>query len=185
MSQKVWWNQKNPILPLYRLNRIGKRISTLNIDYSGNLNVLREHLESRGWESQKESFFKNLLNLMNRPSKGLQYPLLTQLYENKAPSLFMNYTNKELKLHLELRMWESNYYLSDSNKPLWIGSIHPSTPINTKPKNNPAYFPELIDVLPFLFSDSKLFRVKNIDLTDSIIKKTTYPTQAKLLLIMQ
>jgi membrane protein DedA with SNARE-associated domain/membrane-associated phospholipid phosphatase len=183
LSQIVWWNQQKPILPIYRLNRIGKKISLLNIEYSGDLDFLEEYLTQNGWESHTESFFTNLLTWINNQSNGVKPPLLTQLYENKAPSLTMVYTDNNSRLSLELRMWESNYNLSESNKPLWIGSIHPSIPASTKSANNSAYLPILMDPLAYLLPKKNPFEIRKIKLPDAMIKATTYPTQPYIILI--
>lgn len=183
LSKAVWWSQQKPILPIYRLNRIGKRISLLNIEYSGNLDSLAEHLTLNGWEPHTESFFTNLLTWINNQSNGIKLPLLTQLYENKAPSLIMLYTNSQSKLTLELRIWESNYNLSESNKPLWIGSIHPSTPLNGKTAKAPAYLSKLIDPSAYLVPTTSPFLIKKVTLPRALIKPTIYPTQPYIILI--
>lgn len=183
LSTSAWWNQKKPALPIYRLNRFGKRISLLNIEYLGDLDDLETHLTQNGWKSLTESFFSNLLTWINNQSNNrVKLPLLTQLYENKAPALSMVYTDSQTNLTLELRIWESNYKLSESNKPLWIGSIHPQSPIN-KAQNNPGYFPYLIDPSLYLVLPDNSFILKKIRLPDSMIKSTAYPTQPYIVLI--
>ncbi|MFT4058267.1 MAG: VTT domain-containing protein [Legionella sp.] len=183
LNEKVWWNQKKPILPLYRLNRIGKRISLLNIEYSGDLDLLEDYLEQNGWKSHTESFFTNLLTWINNQSNGVKLPLLTQLYENKGPSLFMIYTDKQTNLSLELRIWESNYNLSEFNRPLWIGSMHPNTSSNIKTTTNPKYILNLIDPSNYLFSPKNPFAIKKISVPNTLIKTTTFPTQPYIILI--
>ncbi len=180
LSETMWWNQHKPILPIYRLNRIGKRISLLNIEYSGDLDLLEEHLTLNGWETHTESFLINLLTWISNQSNGVKLPLLTQLYESKAPSLIMLYTDSQSKLTLELRVWESNYNLSESNRPLWIGSIHPSTPLNSKSANN---LTKLIDPLVYLLATKNPFIIKKIMLPSILIKTTIYPTQPYIILI--
>ncbi|MGC1182521.1 VTT domain-containing protein [Legionella sp.] len=183
LSEKMWWNQQKPILPIYRLNRIGKRISLFNIQYSGDLDFLAENLKLNGWEPYTESFFTNLLTWINNQSNGAKLPLLTQLYENKAPSLIMLYTDYQSKLVLELRIWESNYNLTEFNQPLWIGSIHPSTPRNTKSMNSQVYAQNLINPLSYLLPNENPFSIKKIMLPDAMIKTTIYPTQPYIILI--
>jgi membrane protein DedA with SNARE-associated domain/membrane-associated phospholipid phosphatase len=183
LSESIWWNQKKPILPLYRLNRIGKRISLLNIEYLGDLDLLEEYLVQNGWESRTESFFSNLLTWINNQSNSVKLPLLTQLYENKAPSLFMIYTDTQTNLSLELRIWESNYYLSELNRPLWIGSIHPSAPPNNKLITDPGYTPNLIDPLTYLLPAKNHFAIKKIAVPDTMVKTTTFPTQPYIILL--
>jgi membrane protein DedA with SNARE-associated domain len=177
LDEEIWWNQKKPLLPIYRLSRIGKRISLLNIEYAGNLDLLKEYLILNGWEAHTESFFSNLLAWVNNQSTNTKLPLLTQLHENKAPSLMMLY--KKDKSILELRIWESNYHVFESNKPLWIGSVHSNIPSN----KNSAHIPRFIDPISYLFPSKNPFRVRKVDLPNSVIKSTLYPTLPYLILI--
>lgn len=182
LSETTWWSQSKPILPIYRLNRIGKRTSILNIEYCGDLSSLEEALKLNGWQSRNESFFTNLLLRIGNESNGVKLPLLTQLYENKAPELIMTYIDKNSKLTLELRMWESNYYLSESNKPLWIGSIHPSTAKNNKHPQD-VYYSKLINPLEYFSLSKKTFNFKKLIIPDLSLKRTSHPTEPYILLI--
>ncbi|HIF0223394.1 TPA: VTT domain-containing protein [Legionella anisa] len=184
LSERAWWEQEKPILPVYQFSRIGKRIGFLNLQFAGNLDILQNILEENGWHSHEDSFFTNLLMRMNQQPNSVKLPLFTQLYENKAPTLIMTYTDQQTKLTLELRVWESNYNLLNLNKPLWIGSIHPSNRAN-KLKNNLGYFPNLINPLDYMFKTEHPFEVKQIKLPDTMIKTTRYPTQPYLTLIKE
>ncbi|CAM2896595.1 Legionella secretion system protein Y [Legionella steigerwaltii] len=184
LSEVTWWEQEKPILPIYQFSRIGKRISLLNLQFAGSLDLLQNSLEKNGWETQTDSFFTNLLMRMNQQPNSVKLPLFTQLYENKPPILVMTYTDQQTKLTLELRVWESNYNLLESNQPLWIGSVHPSNRAN-KQMSNQGYFPNLINPLKYLFKDEDVFTVKQIKLPDTMIKTTLYPTRPYLTLIKE
>lgn len=110
-------------------------------------------------------------------------PLLTQLYDNRAPSLTMGYSDSQSKLNLELRIWESNYNLEESNRPLWIGSVHPSAPFDKRDIKNQGYFPELINIQPLILPINSQFVVRKVALPPEMIKATTYPTQPYIFLI--
>ena len=184
LSEETWWEQEKPILPIYQFSRIGKRISLLNLQFAGSLNLLQKNLEKNGWVPHTDSFFTNLLMRMNKQPNGIKLPLLTQLYENKAPLLIMTYIDQQTQLTLELRVWESNYNLLESNQPLWVGSIHPSNRAN-KQMDNQGYSPNLINPLMYLFKTDNTFAVKQIKLPDTMIKTTMYPTQPYLTLIKE
>jgi len=184
LSEETWWEQEKPILPIYQFSRIGKRISLLNLQFAGSLNLLQKNLEKNGWVPHTDSFFTNLLMRMNKQPNGIKLPLLTQLYENKAPLLIMPYIDQQTQLTLELRVWESNYNLLESNQPLWVGSIHPSNRAN-KQMDNQGYSPNLINPLMYLFKTDNTFAVKQIKLPDTMIKTTMYPTQPYLTLIKE
>lgn len=184
LNEKTWWEQKKTILPIYQYSRVGKRISFFNLQFAGDLDVLQKSLEENGWQSHEDSFFTNLLMRMNHQPNSIKLPLLTQLYENKAPMLIMTYKDQQTKLALELRVWESNYNLLKSNQPLWIGSIHPSSRAN-KQRSNLGYFPNLINPLNYMFKTKNPFTVKQIKFPDTEIKTTIYPTQPYLTLIKE
>ena len=177
LSEAAWWDQQKPILPIYRLNRIGKRISLLSLQYSGDVDFLYENLELNGWQLHTESFLSNLLTWLNNRSTGIKLPLLTQLYDNKAPSLMMIYTDNKSNLNLELRIWESNYNLSESNRPIWIGSIHPST---SATKNQLS---SLMEKIASLLPSESPFEVRKVQVPDALIKKTAFPTPPYIILI--
>lgn len=182
LSEKSWWEQEKPILPIYQLSRVGKRIGFLNIQFAGNLDALQKVLEENGWKTHDVSFYANLLMRMNKQSNSIKLPLLTQLYDNKAPMLIMTYNDPKTNLILEFRIWESSYNLQNLNQPLWIGSIHPSKQLN-KQKDNIGYFPNLINPVNYMFPIKNSFLVKQIKFPDSMIKPTIYPTQPFLTLI--
>ncbi|KTD53164.1 Legionella secretion system protein Y [Legionella santicrucis] len=183
LSEKTWWQQTKPILPIYQLSRIGKKISLFNLQYAGDLYLFQHSLEENGWELHFDSFFSNLLRHMNKEPHRVKLPLFTQLYENKPPVLIMTYAEKQSDLTLELRIWESNYTLLKSNKPLWIGSIHSS--VSFSKQKNMSSFKELINPLHYIMKTEGDFTVKQIMLPEAIIKTTRYPVQPSIILIKQ
>lgn len=179
LNEKTWWLQKKHILPIYQLSRIGKRISLLNIQYAGDLYLFQQSLEENGWEPHSDSFFSNLLMRMDKQPHGIKLPLLTQLYENKAPVLIMTFTDKQFGLILELRVWESNYTFMKTNNPLWIGSVHSSLSAQKQ------HFKKPINPLNYLFKSDNAFEVKQIVLPETMIKTIKYPVQPEIILIKQ
>lgn len=186
LTHNEWWNQKTPILPVYRLSRIGKRISILNIQYDGNLELLQKSLEKYGWEHHSETFLTKLIMRMNRTPNSLKLPLLAQLYENKRPELIMTYTVKELNIILELTIWESNYKLSPLNKPLWLGSVHQNIHDKTRQTGKSISLSELINPVSYMIpalGQYNLRRIKVPTTAKIIINTITYPTAPYILLI--
>lgn len=186
LKESLWWNQQKPILPIYRLNRIGNRISLLNIQYVGDLDVLQSTLEAHGWEFHSESFLTKLLMLMSTNSNQIKFPLLAQLYENKAPELIMTFKDTQSKMILELNMWESNYNIVELNKPLWIGTIHQN--VHDYGKKSTSYkltknSSQPINPLTFLVPALNKFTLRRIDLPENMINTTLFPTAPTILLI--
>lgn len=179
INETNWWDQTQPILPLYLLNRIGQRISLLNIQYAGDLYLLENSLAIYGWKSHKESFLTKLLLRMNPQSKEVKLPLLDLLYNNKHPELIMTYTKAGSPLILELRLWESPYFFKESSRPIWIGSVHYSKQYGQKLLNKSGFSDPLTFMLPALNE----FTVRRIEVTKKVAKPTIIPTTPYVLLI--
>ena len=173
-----WWNQQKPILPLYRLNRIGKKIGLLNIQYAGSLSDLKSSLEQKGWKLHTETFFKKLAMRINSSSNQVKLPLLAQLYQNKRPQLIMTYRDKASNFTLELSIWESNYSLFEKSEPLWIGTIHKN--YNEESAGNAAKFDNSITyILPALGQ----FKIRRLELSNEMIKVPAVQSPPIILLI--
>ncbi|MCL9684973.1 VTT domain-containing protein [Legionella maioricensis] len=181
LSESVWWNQQKPLLPIYRLNRIGNRMSLLNIQYVGELDVLQSSLEQNGWETHAESFVTKLLMKMNTSSNKITFPLLAQLYENKPPELIMTYKDSHSPLILELYIWESNYNIVELNKPLLIGALHSNRHENGKKDHQPSS--QLINPLTYIMPALSQFTLRRVELPKSMINSTLFPTTPMILLI--
>ncbi|CEG56947.1 bifunctional DedA family/phosphatase PAP2 family protein [Legionella fallonii] len=183
LKKVTWWNQQAPILPIYHLNRIGKRISLLNVQYVGDLDLLQNSLEAHGWETHSESFFTKLLMRMNTQSNEIKFPLLAQLYENKSPELIMTFQDAQSNIILELDIWESNYHINELNSPLWIGTIHQNVRDYKKKniqKENP---PQLTNPLTYLMPALNKFTLRRIELPQNMVNTMLYPTAPIILLI--
>lgn len=123
-TDKFWWTQDKPLLPIYRTNRIGNRSSLFNLQYAGSIVHLEDALTAFGWQRQKDSLLNTLLIRVSDPSSP-ELPLMSQLYLNKKPVLVMIYEPKDNKPAQILRIWRSNYFLEDFKQPIWLGSVHP------------------------------------------------------------
>lgn len=183
LTQSAWWDQKQPILPLYSLNRIGSRLSLLNIQFAGDLNLLETALAKNGWQHRTESFFTKLLMRLNNSNEGIKLPLLAQLYENKRPELVMTYREKQSKLVLELTIWESNYNLKDTNGPLWIGTIHQNIREKTGQMKNIGSMSNFINPLSYIMPALNEFTLRRIEVPENMINTVTFPTAPYILLI--
>ncbi|MCX7116568.1 MAG: VTT domain-containing protein [Legionellales bacterium] len=182
ISNGNWWNQQEPLLPIYSSNRFGKRREFLNIQYVGSLKKLQKALEKDGWKHQPDSFFYSLLMRAGGHPFAEGLPLMAQLYQNQKPSLVMIYHPKEVLLIL--RLWRSNYHLHHYHQPIWIGSVTPIYPTKNMgfltPKitlNEPiAAFHTIKQALPS-------FQFNQINLVRHYIEKYPEPSSPILLMI--
>ncbi|HRD68628.1 MAG TPA: VTT domain-containing protein [Legionella sp.] len=178
INKSHWWNQQQPILPLYRLNRIGKRISLFNIQYDGSIANLKHDLLKQGWETHSESFFTKLIMLINNDN-NLKLPLLTQLHENRRPELIMTLNNKETNSILMLTIWESSYRIQDLKRPIWVGSLHQL--INDSGEKTSLNL--VNEPLSFIVPALKKYQIRRVLLPDNLVKPTTFPATPYIFLI--
>lgn len=172
----TWWNQQQPILPVYRLNRVGKRTNLLNLQYAGDPSVLQANLEKNGWKTHNETFLTKVLMRVN-DTNSVKLPLLTQLFQNKQPELVMTYKDKASKLVFQLMLWESNYNLADANQPLWIGALY----INQR--EHKAADLKKINLLTYIMPALDDFTLRRVALANEMMKPTIYPSEPYILLI--
>ncbi len=131
LADDAWWNQTQPILPLYTMNRIGQRKGLLNIQYVGSMDKLQQALLNYGWKKRSSSFFYTLLLRIGGDSAAKDLPLTAQLYLNRRPSLTMTYSSVGNDPSFLLRLWRSNYHLINQQETIWVGSVHAA--IHAKP----------------------------------------------------
>jgi len=124
LSNQAWWYQREPLLPLYTMNRFGRPNGVFNIQYLGALPVFQKALESHGWKLRPNSFTQRFLEKTNHTSSAPIRSLKTPLYLNRKPELVMTYDPKNNRPLLILSIWRSNYHLRNHEEPIWLGSLH-------------------------------------------------------------
>jgi membrane protein DedA with SNARE-associated domain len=160
LSNDLWWSQKKPMLPLYTSNRMGKHISLFNLQYAGSIAQLEKTLVNHGWKKQSPSFFYTLLLRVGGVDKT-KLPLINPLFLNKRPSLVMTF-KPENKPLLILKFWRSNYFLSNIDQPIWLGSLHFHRLSDKKSRNIPLTNE---NVIPYLLPSLQSYSNEQIDLT--------------------
>lgn len=111
-------------VPLYRLNRLGEPIEAFNVIYIGNLAKISQALRALDWEPQPIKLdFQDIIKSFSPTSVAHHLTILPQLYHNKKMSLLFTKNTKQDDKVLILRLWLSDVDLTDSDLPLWIGTI--------------------------------------------------------------
>ncbi|MCH9764179.1 MAG: VTT domain-containing protein [Gammaproteobacteria bacterium] len=137
LSSQAWWHQREPLLPIYTMNRFGHPNGVFNIQYLGSLDIFQKALEKDGWRQRSNSFASRFLSHAKKSSAKLKYPFRTPLYLNKKPLLVMTYEPKKNHSGLILSLWRSNYHLRNHQEPIWLGSLQPYP--KPSPKQLSAY----------------------------------------------
>ena len=183
-TQKTWWSQKKPLLPLFQKDRFGHPIHVFNIQYAGSLEHFRAILIKNGWSKNQETFYKALLKYPI--SKDMA--LIPQLYLNRKPSLILHHANTEKNEQLIIRIWRSNYYLEDTAQNIWIGTIYQQLPNKTKKNNNASHTPYKLNPNPIVRISELLpssFQSRTVHLPISNAQQKQLNTSASLLLIQE
>ncbi len=153
IHHKTWWDQRRPLLPIYSMNRFGKEVGLMNIQYVGSIKSLQHTLIEAGWKAHPNSFIYSLLVHIGHEKSSSTLPLMAQLYSNKKPFLLMTKGTSTDKNGLIIRLWRSNYHVQNKNKIIWLGSIQKQY------KNNKQSSSELVN---HLFPILKKYKMKTV-----------------------
>ncbi|MBI5448438.1 MAG: phosphatase PAP2 family protein [Gammaproteobacteria bacterium] len=123
ITLKEWQDQNgNNHSPLYRNDRFGKPVQTVNIQLLGNLNVLRSQLLRHGWLPLNESALKILFFRLSQQSNQIaNLPFITRQYLGKAPLLtFYKIVDNNL---LIARLWQSSIEILPQKTTILVGEV--------------------------------------------------------------
>ncbi len=170
ITEKQWWQQNKPILPIYRDNRFGHKVNLLNIQYHGSLDKLKQALTVSNWTTYEDSLFSRLLNRMNAKERENTLPLLSQLHNNQNPVLLMTYFNKDCQCLLVLRLWPSNYHIYQLENNIWIGSMHINNHYQRVKPSKSQSRRYAINPVDYISLPDDRFQTRQVDLSQSVVK---------------
>ena len=180
IEENTWWTSDKTNLPLYTKNRIGRKSGLYNIRYVGSLENYKNQLTSIGWKEHPTSFFYALLNRMDGYDNANDLPIISQLYQNKKPTLVLTYSQHS-QPDLVLQFWRSTYTI-EPDLPLWIGTIHPLFK-RKEYKNNQAYSLKTSFFVRLLKPEKSTFELKTIELPLDDSKKLRNPVEPEIIYI--
>lgn len=123
LSSQQWWQQKTPVLPLYRLNRFAQPIENFTVQWSESLSTIESTLQQHGWQTVANHSFMGTLNRLLSTDKTQTLPVLPRLYKEQYPVLVMTKSVRKEQPLLVLRLWNSQVSFTDKDAPLWIGTL--------------------------------------------------------------
>ena len=182
LTEKAWWNQTQPILPIYSTNRFGQHIGFLNIQYLGSIKKLQDTLVHEGWKKHPDSFFYTLI--LRAGGQNHHVPLITQLVQNKKPCLMMSYSTANNESQLILRLWRSNYHLNNNRQPIWIGSVSPLLQKTSK-NTNGRVSQKPIAAYKYLKQALHKFKLNQTTIPKHYLQTLPQPTSSVLLIIKE
>lgn len=127
LSGRDWWQQNNQEVPYYRTNRLGKPIQVLNIQWSGDLNTIRDTLLNNGWQNPHDQAIQETLTELAK-QQHVHLSVLPNLYDDQRPVLELVKLMGAPPQLIVLSLWPANITLTPSQLPLWVGAIHYQLP---------------------------------------------------------
>lgn len=125
MAEQVWWNAGWQTLPAYRLDLQGDTEQPINIQWAGDLRMLRQDLASRGWRPPVELSLRTAPRWLSpRPSLA-ELPVVPQWHDGRSEALVLVHPGESRTRHDErliLRLWPADAIIG-ADMPVWIGTI--------------------------------------------------------------
>lgn len=182
LTDELWWNQTKPLLPVYRTNRIGHRISLFNIQFAGSIDDFEKALTTYGWQKQNDSFFNSIITKVSGQSSP-ELTLMAQLYLNRKPVLVMTFEPTDGNPVQVLRIWRSNYHLQHFRQPIWIGSVQARALSSKNAVKNPSVNSTKPKSIVYVSSALAAFELRSVPLP-ARVSKQPLPVEVEPILLL-
>jgi membrane protein DedA with SNARE-associated domain/membrane-associated phospholipid phosphatase len=124
MAYQNWWQHSSSDIPNLRVNRFGQPAEPLNIQWRGSLDKIKEELEKQGWHyTSTELDLKGFLERLSLQDPSRRLPLISPLFQNRAPVLLMTKFNAHNHFEAILYLWPSEIQILNGQTPLWLGTL--------------------------------------------------------------
>lgn len=148
-----WRDQGWQELPGRRIDLSGEDEGPLNLQWAGDPGQLLLLLSNQGWTPVTGLNVKQLLNILSPQASLQQLPVLPLLEIGRQERLVLSLPLKGERL--VLRIWPTDFKLSDTNQPLWVGTVDREVAnsiagLFTIPRGAREYSAALQQLLPFL-----------------------------------
>lgn len=122
ISMNDYWHS-NDALPAYRASLFGFPSQDINIQWSGQLDAIRNVLLAEGWNKPPARDLISTLHRIADISSAQYLPLISPQYLDRKPELVLTRTIKNGRGLLVLRLWSASRTIKESNEPVWVGII--------------------------------------------------------------
>jgi len=121
LSAESWLKDDWQKLPAWRIDLAGETEQPITFQWAGDPERLASLLEKQNWSRPEGLNFKQLANLFV-PGAGIrQLPMLPLLENGRTEQLLMQLPHDDRRL--TLRLWPSEYKLSQTGQPIWLGTV--------------------------------------------------------------
>jgi len=127
-----WWNYQWKKMPEWRNDLRSHQRQPMNIQFAGDLEILKNHLREKGWRQPAKFHVKNMVHWLNSGASLSRLPVLPQVHQGRHHLLIMTFTASSdfwratPEKQWVLRLWKSRYQLS-SGTAIYIGNVSTQT----------------------------------------------------------
>jgi undecaprenyl-diphosphatase len=123
LTKSDWLNGDWQLLPAYRDDLKGRHSQPLDIQWSGERQAIASRLLADGWRKPRSADLHGLLALFNGDATVEDLPVLPQVHRGESQQLLLVHDIRDGSRLLALRLWETEFRLSDRQTPLWVGDV--------------------------------------------------------------
>lgn len=124
ISIENFWQHNSAQLPVYRLNRAGRPVEVLNIQWAGKLHDIEKTLAAHHWKNIQEDDYVMILTRIFSNKNHNHHTLLPVLYNDHKPAVEMIKFTHDHQSPLILRLWPADILLAPNHTPLWAGTVY-------------------------------------------------------------
>lgn len=159
--QAHYWRE----LPAYRVDLEGLNEQPLNIQWAGSLHYLEQLLAAQGWQPAPAIGASSLMNWLVSEPDIERLPILPQVHDGQHHELLLVNRSDGAQRLTVLRLWPANVEISDSGRPLWLGTvsylyIDQSIPLITSLSTGREFEAPLIEVSSILIRRTATMMLK-------------------------
>ncbi|HHH35428.1 MAG TPA: phosphoesterase PA-phosphatase [Gammaproteobacteria bacterium] len=121
MEAVSWWRQGWRKLPAFRIDLGGEYEQPLNVQWAGDLEMLRNLLLAQGWHPPPPIQATTLLRWLSAETAVQRLPVPPQLHAGRLEALRL--VKETAQGRLILRLWHSGVRLAPGNGALWVGTV--------------------------------------------------------------
>ncbi|MES9940397.1 MAG: VTT domain-containing protein [Candidatus Thiodiazotropha sp. 6PLUC2] len=129
LSQASWLSGQEDI-PASRHDLRGADNHPLNLQYSGDLELLAEQLSAKGWEPAKIVSWDSVLRLLSPSTPLADLPVLPHVHNASHEKLVL-VKNLSLNKRIVLRLWATRFTIEAPGDPLYLGNVSTQRPVNS------------------------------------------------------
>lgn len=169
LDLKKWWLRTKQKNPAYLMNRFGKSIAVLNIQWADKRSNIKHSLKKQGWRKLHKNKLLKTLYRLSLHQHDPELPLFVSSNAGKKPNLVMSKYFPTTHRLLVLKLWKTRHF--NNGLRLWVGLFQFQTTwqlhFGTLKNAHPIY---LISANDLLRADLKDYRVKSVHYPNSDVE---------------